>query len=301
LVGDMPEPKYLYRPVLSGQARVAYADRKYNISYEALYTVMMDEFQRKGLVRWENFITDPIDLDRLDSTPQASAYFDSLDQLGIGSGNVINDLENDFIEWIYRTQTMTLRINEPLGVVAGPEVSDEAFRKMCEDAIEDKKDQEIEAIKAKYEAKLDKLENALRKEMQELEEGQQELSHRRMEEVGKGLENIVGLFAGRRRSISTSLTKRRMTSKAKTDVEESEQEIARIEQDMKDMEAELAKELETVGEQFETVLDQFIEEPVSPYKKNIFIEIFGLLWLPYYAFEQNGSWVTVPAFTMERA
>ncbi|MDY6846680.1 MAG: type IV secretion system DNA-binding domain-containing protein [Chloroflexota bacterium] len=296
LAGDIPQPKYLYRPVLAGQARVAYLNRKYNISHEALYTVRMDAYRKKGLVRWENFRTEPIDLNGLSQSPQPNAYFEPLDALGLESGNVVSDLEKDFIEWIYRTQTMPLRINQNLGVVASPEVSDEAFRKMCKDAVEDKKDQEIEAIKTKYEAKLDKLEDKLKKEMLELEEDKQELSHRRMEEAGKGLENIIGLFAGRRRSISTSLTKRRMTSKAKADMDESEQEIAAIEQDMKEMEEDLAEELEKVALQFESMLDQVIEEPVSPYKKNIFIEMFGLLWLPYYAFEQNGAWVTVPAF-----
>jgi hypothetical protein len=296
LAGDMPQPQYLYQPVLAGQARVAYLDRKYNISHEALYTVRMDEYQKKGLVRWENFTTDPIKLNTLTPSPQPGSYFKPLDDLGIESGSVISDLEKDFTEWIYRTQTMTLRINEPLGVVAGPEVSDEAFRKMCEDAVEGKKEEEIESIKAKYEAKLDKLEDTLEKEMQELKEDKQEFNHRRLEEGGKLVETVVGLFAGRRRSISTSLTKRRMTSKAKADVEESEEQIAKIEEDMKAMEAELKEELENVDQQFESVMDQVIEEPVSPYKKNIFIEMFGLLWLPYYAFEQNGAWVTVPAF-----
>jgi flagellar motility protein MotE (MotC chaperone) len=195
---------------------------------------------------------------------------------------------------------MTLRINETLGVVAGPEVSDQEFRKMCEDAVEDKMNEAVEDIKAKYEAKLDKLEDMLQDEMQELEEDKQELSHRRMEEGGKLVENVLGLIGGRRRSLSTSLTKRRMTSKAKADVEESELEIARIEEDLKGMEEELAEELKNVETQFEAVIDQVIEEPVSPYKKNIFTEMFGLLWLPYYAFEQNGAWVTVPAFEWEK-
>jgi hypothetical protein len=92
-----------------------------------------------------------------------------------------------------------------------------------------------------------------------------------------------------------------MTSQAKADVEESEQEIAKIEEDLNEIEEELTEELKKVDEQFESVLDQVIEEPISPYKKNIFVEMFGLLWLPYYAFEQNGAWVTVPAFEWEKA
>jgi chromosome segregation ATPase len=187
-------------------------------------------------------------------------------------------------------------VNEALGVVAGPEVSEDEFKEMCAEASEKKKDEAIEVIKDKYETKLDRLEDKLSQELQDLEEDKAELSHRRMEEAGKGLENIIGLIGGRRRSISTSLTKRRMTSKAKANLEASEEDVKKLEEEMAAMEAELAEELEEVEEQWEDVMDQTVEEPVSPYKKNIFIEMFGLLWLPYYAFEKGDGWVTVPAF-----
>ncbi len=293
---DTRQPELLYQPVLAGQARVAFLDRKFNISHEAIYTVRMDEYRRKGLIRWENFVAGHINLNRLQATPQPGAHFESLEQLGVESGGAIQDIEKDFTEWIYRTQTMTLRINEALGVVAGPDVTDDEFREMCTKAVEEKRDEEIEEIKAKYEKKLDSLEDKLKKETRELKEDKQEFNQRKMEEAGKGLENIIGLIAGRRRSISTSLTKRRMTSQAKADVEESEQEIKDLEQDMKEMEEELVEELEDVKERWEEAVSEVTEEPVSPYKKNIFIEIFGILWLPQYAFEQDDNWVTVPAF-----
>jgi len=79
--------------------------------------------------------------------------------------------------------------------------------------VEDKKQEAIDAIKDQYEAKLDKLEAKLKKETLEFEVDKQELDHRRLEEVGKGVENALKLFSGRSSSISTSLTKRRMTSK----------------------------------------------------------------------------------------
>ena len=37
------------------------------------------------------------------------------------------------------------------------------------------------------------------------------------------------------------------------------------------------------------------------YKKNIFMEVFGLVWLPYYVFKDAGGWVTVPAFSWGEA
>jgi len=298
LAGGVPEPKLLYRPALAGQARVAYIERKYNISSEKVFAVKIDDMKRKGLVRWENFEVDELDLDRLSSSPRSGAAYETLDNLAIEDSKYVKGLESDFVDWIYRTQAMTIRMNEALGVVVGPDVSDEDFNKMCLDAVEEKKEAELEALKDKYEDKLDKLEDKLEDEVQDYEEDKQELSHRRIEEVGKGLENVLGLLGGRRRSLSTSLTKRRMTSKAKSDLKASELEIKQLEEDILEMEAELKEELEEVSQRYEDAVGKITEEPVAPFKKNIFSEFFGLLWLPHYAFEQEDEWVVVPAYKL---
>ena len=294
--GDVPNPKTLYRAALVAQARVAYLERKYNLSDEVVYTARVDELRRKGLVRWENFIAAPVNPDDFSGKASPGAYYEAPDNLVLDDSAFIKGLESDFADWIYRTQTMTIRQNEALGVTAGPNVSEEEFKKLCADAVEEKKDEAIDAVKDKYEAKLDKLEAKIKKETLEFEEDQQELNHRRMEEVGKGIENAIGLFSGRRKSISTSLTKRRMTSKAKSDLEASEMDVKNAEAEMEAMEKEMAEELQAVEARWQDVLDEATELPVSPYKKNIFMEAFGIVWLPYYAFEAGEDWEIVPAF-----
>lgn len=294
-----PEPSILYRPALVGQARVAYIERKYNLSQEAVYSVRIDELARKGLVRWENFATVPLDLDSLNQTPSPNASFETLDNLSGVDSSYVKSLETDFVDWIYRTQTLKLQVNETLGVTASPSDSEESFTRTSRKAVEEKKVADIASIKEKYELKFDKLEAKLRKETQEFEKDQQELEHRRLEEVGKGLENVIGLFAGRRRSVSTSLTKRRMTSKAKSNLEASEQDIKAVEAEMKALEVTLAEELADVEGRWEAAVKDVVEIPVSPYKKNIFVELFGLVWLPYFAFETQGGWLTVPAFEVD--
>ncbi|QRN82626.1 ATP-binding protein [Chloroflexota bacterium] len=299
--GEVPNPKTLYRAALMGQARVAYVDRKYNLSEEIVYTARIDELKRKGLVRWENFIAAPVDPDDFSGTATPGALYDTLDNLTLDDSSFVKGLEADFTDWIYRTQTLTIRQNEALDVFAGPGVSEAEFNKMCADAVEDKKQEAIDAIKDKYEAKLDKLELKLKKETLELEEDKQELGHRRLEEVGKGVENALKLFSGRSSSISTSLTKRRMTSKAKADLEASEMDVKNVEAEIAAMQEDMTEELQDLEANWADVADKVIEVPVSPYKKNIFVEVFGVVWLPFYAFEEGDSWETVPAFEWEEA
>ena len=299
--GEVPNPKTIYRAALMGQARVAYVDRKYNLSEEIVYTARIDELKRKGLVRWENFIAAPVDPDVFLASASPGAHYETLENLALEDSTFVKGLETDFTDWIYRTQTLTIRQNEALEVVAGPEVDDAEFKQMCAEAVEEKKQEEIDAVKDKYEVKLDKLEAKLEKETLEWEEDKQELGHRRLEEMGKGIENAIGLFSGRRKSISTSLTKRRMTSKAKSDLEASELDVKNVEAEMAAMEKEMTEELQELEIRWKDVADEVIEVPVSPFKKNIFMEVFGVVWLPYYAFEEGDGWETVPAFDWEEA
>lgn len=300
LAGEAPPPTYVYRPVLAGQARVAYIDRKYNINHEAVYAIKIDELRRKGLVRWEDFAAQELDLEDLTHAPLPNASFEGLDALPVDDSKYIKSLQSDFADWIYRTQTMTIRLNEVLGVAVGPDVSEEEFQQMCQKAAEDKKDEEQKAVKEKFGKKYDRLEDRLQDEQEDLEKDKAELSGRRLEEIGKGAENILGLFMNRRRSLSTSLTKRRMTSKAKADVKASEREVEELEEEMKALEQELQEELVEVEELWKEAVSEVVEEKVSPYKKNIFVEMFGVLWQPYYAFKSGEGWITVPAFKSEK-
>lgn len=296
---DLTRPQIIYQPALAGQARVAYLDRARNLSQEKVYAVHVDELERRGLVRWENFLAGPIDLDRLDSAPRPDATFGNFDNLAIDDAKFVSSLEADYVDWIYRTQTMTVRVNKSLGVVAGPEISADEFKQMCAEAVEGKLADDIDSIKDKFKKKRDSLEDKLRTETQRLEKEKQELSHRRIEEVGKGLETVLGLVTGRRRSLSTSLTKRRMTSQSKADVEAKEENVEDLQADLLQIDAELEKEIEEAKQRWEDAVADVTEEAVSPYKKNIFVELFGLLWLPYYAFEDGEKWLTVPAFDWE--
>ena len=294
--GEIPRPKYFYRPELLGQAQVVYLARRHNISEEAAFAVRIDEMRRRGLVRWENFSVKPIDLDSLEDHPLPEATFDSLDKLSIVDARFIRDLQSDFADWIYRTQTLKLRVNTALDVVAEPAMSDEEFRRKCGEAAEEKKKAELNNLNKRFRNQLDTLETRLAREEDRLARHKDQLGHRRMEEVGRGVENVLGLFSGSRRRVTTSLTSRRMTSQARANVNNSETEIKRIQRDIEELKAEHQADITKIEHKWEDALDQVVEEPISAFKKDIFIEKFGLVWLPYYAFKKGDEWVTVPAY-----
>jgi DNA repair ATPase RecN len=194
-----------------------------------------------------------------------------------------------------------LAYNPELDLVAEPEMTTADFRGQCAELAREKRDEETEALKAKYEKKIDAIRKKLEREERELAEDQAELSARKMEEVATHAENVLGLFTGSRssRRISTSMTKRRMTAKAKADVEESEDAIESFKAELVDLENEVAEELQELTEKWAEAATQIEEFKLNPLKKNIFVEAFGLAWMPYWRILINERPLEVPAFSPE--
>ena len=87
-----------------------------------------------------------------------------------------------------------------------------------------------------------------------------------------------------------------MTTQAKADVEESEQMIAMYEKQLAEIENDFKAELEEAKKKIADSVNNIKEISIGPLRKNIFVELFGVLWMPYYAFKVKGKWVTVEAF-----
>lgn len=205
-------------------------------------------------------------------------------------------MEKDFQDWVYRTMEVTVRANETLKVFAGPEVSRAEFRKLCTGAARQKRDAEADKVENSFGKKIDSLVNRLSREERELAEDQTELSQRKLEEIGTHVENILGLFSKRRRRLSTSLTKRRMTERAKADLEESLDAIEDYKKQIARLEKDKAQALEDVKQKWSDIADDMTNIPVTPYKKDVLVDLFGVAWMPYHLVQIGEKTEELPGY-----
>ncbi len=290
----------LYRPTLLAAANVRFLDRKYGVDTEIQRAALVNEPDRRGVVRWEDHFFGNFPINKVERTPAPQARFSALDA-PLNASKQMTALQRDFIDWIYRSITVTAKANEALKVYAGPDISQAEFIKVCAETAREARDLEIEKLTAQYDRKIKALEDKAAREERELREDEAELSHRKVEEMGTHAENVLGLFGGRKssRRLSSSLTKRRMTEQAKADVEESEDAIAQYEQDIQALENERAGAIEEIKDRWGDVVNDITEVTITPKKTNIFIELFGVAWMPYYLVRSGGGVFEVPAFGQE--
>jgi chromosome segregation ATPase len=143
---------------------------------------------------------------------------------------------------------------------------------------------------------LDTLEDRLHREERELHQDEADLSQRRLEELGTHAENVLSMFTKRRRRMSTSLSKRRMTEKAKARVEESEDAIEDFEQQITELKAEKAEAIEEIKGKWSEISDNMELISIYPYKKDILVDLFGVAWMPYHLVESEDKTYELPGF-----
>lgn len=292
--GQHGAAQLIYRPRLVAQATARLLDRKLGLDHELVVTALAPE---AGRLRWQDHLAGPLDPDWLQRSPVAEAGFAELDE-SLTDPRSLKSLERDFTDFVYHQAELKLLWNPELELVSQPDTPRAEFERQVEQAAQQARDEEAKEIRRKYQKKLDGLRNKLSKEERELAEDQAELSARKMEEMATHAENIIGLFTGSRsrRRVSSSLTKRRLSAKAKADVEESAETIEQFKEQLEQLEAELAEELDELDDRWMERAAQIDELVKTPYKKDIYIDLFGVAWSPYWQVKQDGRTVEVPAF-----
>jgi hypothetical protein len=287
----------IYRPVLLAQASVRFFNRKYNLDYEQVQSALVEKPDKRGAMRWEEAQSAPVDPRALDRAPDPQARYTSL-EAPLSDPKVLGALQKDFVDWVYRDSRASVRANETLKMYAGPEVSQAEFRRMCAEAARESRDAEARKVSGTFDKKIEALQVKLAREERELAEDETELSQRRLEEYGTHAENVLNLFSRRKssRRLSTSLSKRRMSEQAKADVQESKETIATFKKQIEVLEADKARTLEEVDERWGEVANQIEEIQVTPAKKDVLLDLFGVAWMPYHLVQIGAEVVEMPGF-----
>ena len=165
----------------------------------------------------------------------------------------LSKLTGDLADELYRTQGYELAYNPTLKLYGRPGESERDFRVRCDQVAREQRDAEVDKLKTKYEAQLDRIQDKLAREQGDLAEAKSTYKGRQTEEVISGLETVAGmfgLFGRRKKSLSSAATKRRMASTAKANVAESEADIARLQAQVEDVKSQMEQDADALTEQW---------------------------------------------------
>ena len=295
--GDAMIESVVYHPTLVASAKIRVLDRKLGVDSEFTRAALVTTPEKRGSVHWEDYESSSAGLENIETTPVPGARFGTIDA-PLNDSRLMGAIQKDFTDWVLRNSAVQARANATLKVFAGPDVSQADFMRACAEAAREMRDKEIAKQTAQIDRQFKTLEDKLAREERELREDEAELSNRKLEEAGTHIENITGLFGGRRKAsrLSSSLTKRRMTEQAKADVEESIEAIAQFRQQITELQRRREEVIAELNDKWGSVVNETTEITVNPKKTDIFVDIFGVAWMPYYRVSVGGALIELPAF-----
>lgn len=300
MAADAAIDNVIYQAVLLGSAEVHILDRKHGVDSVITRSVLVPSPEKRSSLRWQDHPLQEEMLPRIETIPMPGARFGSIDA-PLNDTRLMTALQRDFADWVFRTSAVTARTNQALKVFAGPDVSQAEFMRACADAARQGRDAEIAKKIAPLDRQLKSLEDRRAREERELAQDEEELAHRKMEEAGTHLENLTGLFGGRRKAtrLSSSLTKRRMTQQARADVEESVEAIREFDRQIRELEKRREQVIAEINDRWGNLVNDITDVTITPKKTDVFIKLFGVAWMPHYLIRSGTETFLLPAFGAE--
>lgn len=292
-VNDAQKLGLVYLPGLLLQVDVLYTDRKGSYNERRRYASFIPDPKKRSSVRFEKYTIEAINPDDLEQEPEEDVLYGAMDDV-LQSSRKVSPISKKYIDHIYREAVMPLLSHTKFKLTSLPDESKESFLSRCQEEADDREEEELDKVQARFDKQLDRLNTKLRREQRELDEDEDTLQALKMETMvsySRTLASLAGgLFGGRRRrsSLSSSLTKRRQKQNAQADVRESIEEIDALRDQLNELTDEHQQEMIEIDRKWQEIAAEIETINVSPLKKNIELEVLAVAWQPHWVAKVAG-------------
>jgi hypothetical protein len=266
-----------YTPALLASAEVRYLKSKPSVDFTRSITAIVEDPRETGQM-WEDFVQEDFDSGGLLKRPQSGMKFGSLPEF-LNKSVWMSSQVREFEHWIYETDMVSMRSSTTLGVTVGPETSEEEFLALCRDAAERKAELESAKLASKYKTKKASLEKKISSQELKVDKYRKEMASRGFDTALNVGGKVLDVLTGRKvRSISSSVTKGRMTADARGRLKEAEEMLKNYREELENLDIEMEDEKQALVDRWMVEAENVTEVKMTPTKQNIRITHFGILW-----------------------
>jgi len=272
-----------YRPNILALAKVRFYHDKSGMDNIKSYSYLCGAPDDFGRVNWDNAIPISNWESKIAEQPEDrvnQVLFDDVPG-SMNSTKELSKVEKEFANYLYQSQRDQILEHPKFKLIQQAGESEEAFRARVHHTAKERRDEEIEKMEDKYEVKLARIEEKLRREERDLDEAKSEKKGRTADE----LMNVAGVIfsvlgGGRRRSLSSAASKRRMARRAGEKVNEIKEDIEVLERDYEGLKVELEDKIRDIQMEWDSLAAGIKGKEIKPRKTDIKIDQILVLWYP---------------------
>lgn len=264
-------------------APALYADVSLRFDEDRVGFILDRRLKRVFFPLGDNMPETPVDVrleaDDIERTPPDDALFSEL-PTWLDESQEWKALQKRFFDDVYRTEQAGMFVNKALKLYGRADETRDEFQARCGVEIQDRVDADVAKLKDQFEKKAARIQDQLAKQEEKLGDLESTARSRQLDEAVNIGATILSFFGGRKKSLSTGLTKRRQSAQAGARVDQTEAAIERLKADAEALQAELAETVAAIEDKYSALLGDTEEQPVRLEKTDIRIEAFGVLWVP---------------------
>ncbi|MBA4378326.1 MAG: hypothetical protein C0395_06665 [Gemmatimonas sp.] len=284
---DVADTTLVYEPRLGAFGRVAFVDRKRDVDTEQAVGLLVRPQDTGALVRWREAEPATLAPDALGTAPEPGARFAPL-PAGWSAAAVYKTAAKDFADHLYQDRELSLPYCPALDLHGRPDESAAAFAGRAQLAARERRDADVDKLRAKAETALARLTARLEREQAELTQDRADHASRQREELlsaGETLAGMLGVFGGRRRTgLAAAARKRHLTDSSRMDIAETERMVAGLEREIADLRAQLAQEAATVADRWDAAAQEIAAVAIKPRRTDVRVDLVALTWVPFWEF-----------------
>jgi hypothetical protein len=282
-VGQFVDGKIMLYPALLLNYTVRFYNNKRGIDKTVKNWAISPEPNSLGVIDWSQIqVIDPLMIHSQPLYSRGNVVYNQVPS----QYNTVKELKeyrDSFSDYLYRSQKYPIGTHQGLKVIQKQGESREDFMVRVRQAAREERDEEIDKLEKKYDSKLDKLNSRIERLTSSIAADEAEYNARKREEVFGVGETVLGLLLGRRRTtgITTASRRRRMTTKAKHEIDETKREIEELKEEITELESELREEVEEITEKWEKVGEEIVDYEVTPRRTDINVNDPMIAWVHY--------------------
>ncbi len=282
---DTSEPP-VYAPNLLGRARVHVIDRKTRVELVQEDIELFCPLSGAAAdVDWSQAAQLPLTARELSEKPADGATWQELP----GEASRTKSYaawSKDLADFLYRNHKLELFWSPTFKVRSEPGESEREFRVRLAEAAREQRDDQLDALRARYGKKVSALEERLRKARARVEKEKQQASNAKLQTAISIGSALLSMFGGRRRVSQTSLGKAGSamkgfgrSSEQSRDVDVAEDAVEVIVDQIEQLNSELEEEIAEVGARLDAQTVELEVVAHRPRRSDIDVRKISLLWM----------------------
>lgn len=276
----------IYRPGVIGISRLHFIDGKAGLDTWVTRTLIAPVGE-DGFADWEGARAGGDLKNALERQPQSGATFSALPSAA-SHKKASADWQKTLSSHLYQNEGLDLFTFEALKMLSKPDETEGDFRARVTQALRERRDTEVEKLKAKYTTRLQTAADRVIRAEEKVEREKAQASHQKLSTVLGFGATLLGAFIGRRTvsagnigRATSALKNASRIGKEQQDVERAGESLESLKARHEELEKQFNDEVAALQDSFDPASAVVERIRIAPRKSDITIGVVGLCWSPW--------------------